>query len=128
MSIALNTHDLERQQVAFADDVARMADAAVYQLRNVDQALDGALDASERAERYQLRHEAGDDLPLLVLVDHSLPLFGVGPPDAEGDFLVLGVDLRNVDVDLIADLEQIGGGLVAVPGQLGEVREAVGSS
>ena len=115
VAVTLDAYDLEREQVALADDVARVADAAVDKLRDVDQALHGPFDPRERAEGDQLRYQTGDHLALLVFVDDGLPLLGVGPPEAERDLLVFRVDLRDVDVDFVANLEQLRGRLVAVP-------------
>ena len=74
MPVALDADDLQRQQVALAHDFLRVRDAAVDQLRDVDQALDRAFDARERAERDELGDHARHDAADLVLVDDEVPL------------------------------------------------------
>ena len=73
MTVALDAHDLQRQQVALAHHFLRVRDAAVDELRHVDQAFDRTLDAREGAERHELRDHAGHDAPDLVLVDDAGP-------------------------------------------------------
>ena len=63
-------------------------------------------------------HSTGDDLAYLVAVYDAVPVRRLGAPDAQRDLLLLGVDLHYVDVDFVADVEQLFGGLGAVPGDL----------
>ena len=125
MAVSFDADDLEREQVALPRYFPGVTDAPVDHLGDVDQALDGALDAGEGAECDELRHESGHYLPLLVLVDDGIPLLRVGPSQAEGDPLVLRVDLGHVDIDFVAHLEELRRRLVALPRELREVGEAV---
>ena len=129
MAVVLDADDLDRDDVALFDDFLRVGDAAVDELRDVDQAFDRALQADEGAERRELRDLAGDDLPFAVAGDDLFPALGLGAADAEGDLLRLVVHLQDVDRHFVADLEQLVRRLRrALPGQLGEVDEAVGAA
>ena len=91
----------------FVDDLARVVDAAVDELGDVDEALDRAFQTHERAEGRELGDLAGNDLALAVVGDDLLPALGLGAPHAEGDLLAVVVDLEDVDGHFIADLEQL---------------------
>ena len=119
---------LQRQDVALSHRLLRVRDAAVDQLRDVDQAFDGTFDTREGAEGRELRDDARHDLADLVLVDDAVPVRRLRPADAQRDLLLLGVDLHYIYVDFVADLEELLGRLRAVPGDLGKVHEAVGAA
>ncbi len=94
----------------------------------MDQALDGSLDAGECAEGRELRDDAWHDFAHLVLVNDAVPVSRLGAADAQGDLLALVVHLHHVDVDLVAEVEELFRRLGAVPRDLGEVDEAVGAA
>src|SRR5436190_2177238 len=79
----------------------------------------------ERAERDDLRHLAGDDVALVVALEHLLPRVGLRLLEAERDALALPVDVENLDLDLLPDLEHLGGMVDVAPRQLADVDEAV---
>ena len=124
--VVLDTHDLERHDVALGEDLVRRVDAAVDQLRDVRQALDGPGQPREGAEGDDLRDDAGDDVADLVSADQVLPLLRRGAAHGERDLLVLAIDAHDEDIDLLADVEELLRVRVAVPGELGQVGEAVG--
>ena len=107
MPVSLDADDLQGEEVALSDHLLGVLDAAVNQLRNVDQPFDRAFNAGEGAERDQLRHQSRDHLTLVIRIDNGIPLCGVGPAQAERYLLVLSVDLRHVDVDFVTDFEEL---------------------
>ena len=115
MPVVLDANDLERDDVAVLKDFLGVTDAPLHDLRHVHQTLDGARQASEGAERDELGDDAGDDVADGVLGDHLLPLLRRGTADGERDLLVFLVDAEDVDVDLVADLEEFLRLGVAVP-------------
>ena len=82
-------------------------------------------DLDERAERDDLRHLAGDDVALVVALEHLLPRIGLGLLEAERDALAVAVDVEHLDVDLLADLEHLGRMVDVAPRQLRDVDQAV---
>ena len=125
MAIPLDADDLEREEVPLAHYLFRVPDASIDQLRDVDQPLHRTFNAGERAESDELSHQAGDHLPFLILINDGVPYARVGAPYAEGDLLVLCVDLGNVDIYLVTHLEQLCGRLVALPSQLREMGQSI---
>ena len=122
----LYADDLYGQHVAFVGDLSGVVDPTVDELRDVDEPLNGAFQAGEGAEGGKLGHLAGDDLSFTEVGDDLLPALGLGAPQAEGDLLVLLIDLEHVDFHLVAHLEQVVEGLGrALPGELREVDQAV---
>ena len=126
VAVPLDAHDPGGDDVALGDHLARVVDAAIGQLGHVDEAFDRPFQPRKRAERDQLGHGAGHDLPDLEAGHDLIPLFGRGAPDREADLLRLFVDLGDEHADLLADGEHLLRVDVALPGELGEVREAVG--
>ena len=128
MSVALDAHNLDGQHFVLVDDLARVRDASIDEFGNVNQAFDGTVDADESAEGDQLGDLAGDNLANLIAGDDIVPLFGARAPDGEPDFLRLLVDLHHVDIDVATDRKHLLGVDVALPGELGEVDQAVGAA
>src|SRR5690606_25670527 len=95
------------------------------QLGDVHQALDALLDADERAERNQPGALAGDDLAELVRAGELLPGGFLGGLEGQGDALALHVDVEDLDGDLLADLDDLARLVDVLPGQLGDVHQAV---
>ena len=71
MSLGVERDDLELELLALVDDVARMGDALVGQLADVDQALEAVADANERAEVDELRDGAIDDVAHVEVGDRG---------------------------------------------------------
>ena len=66
--------------------------------------------------------ELGADGNLILQLDPGVVLFLLV---AQGDLLVLGIVALDVDLDLVADLDDLGGMVDVVPGQLGDVHQAL---
>ena len=107
VAVTLDAYDLERHHVPFVDDLAWVLDAAIGELRDVDEAFHRPIQPGEGAEGDELRHLSGHDLPDLVLINDGIPLLGLGPADAQGDLLRLRVHLHHVHVHFLTDLEQL---------------------
>ena len=91
----------------------------------MDEAFDACFDFDERA----VRHEVGD-LALDLRADREalfdlVPRILLGLLEAEGDALLLLVDVEDDDVELLADLEQFARVAEAAPGHVGDVEQAV---
>ncbi len=66
--------------------------------------------------------ELGADGNLILQLDPGVVLFLLV---AQGDLLVLGIVALDVDFDLIADVDDLGGMLDVVPAQLADVAQAI---
>ena len=97
----------------------------VSHLGDVDQALDAVTEVNERAEGHELGDGALDDGADGVLLDERAPRILGGLLETEGDALAIQIDVENLDLDLLADLDDLGGVVDVVPRELGDVDEAV---
>ena len=97
----------------------------VGHLGDVDQALDALAQVDESAERDKLGHSTLDDSADGVLLDQCAPRILGGLLETQGDALAVEVDVENLDLDLLADLDNLGRMVDVVPGELGNVDEAV---
>jgi hypothetical protein len=97
----------------------------VRELGDVDQALDAVGDLDEGAEGHELGDLAVDDLAHLVLAGELLPRVLLGGLQRQRDALALEVHVQHLDVHLVADLDDLGGVVDVLPGQLGDVHEPV---
>src|SRR5215210_297430 len=66
-ALAVHLEDQHLDGVALRNDLARVLDVVLRELRDVHQTLDAREDLNERAERDHLRHLALDDVAFLVL-------------------------------------------------------------
>ena len=114
-----------RQDVALVDHLTRVLHVVGGELGDVHQTLDAGVDLHEGTERDDLRDATLDHVVHLVALDDALPRVGLGLLEAQGDPLAVAVDVEHLDVDLLADLEHLGGVVDVAPGQLGDVDQAV---
>ena len=129
MAVVLDANDFDGDDVVLVDDFSGVVDAAVDELRNVDKAFDGPLQADKGAERCELRDLAGNNLSLAVVRNDFFPALGLGAPDAKRDLLAFVVDLEHINGDVIAYREQLVRRFgSALPGELREVNEAVSAA
>jgi hypothetical protein len=98
---------------------------ALGQLGDVHQALDALVDADERAERHQLGDLARHDLADLVGAGELAPRVLLRRLQRQRDPLAVQVDVEHLDGDLLADLDDLGRVVDVLPGQLGDVHQAV---
>ena len=125
MPLGVERDDLELERLALVDDVARMGDALVGQLADVDQALEAVADAHERAEVDELGDRAVDDVADLEVRDRGVPRVGLQAADRQADPAALVVDVDDLGLDLLADVVAGLGVVDLVPRQLALVDEAV---
>ena len=125
MPFRVEADDLELEDLALLDHVARVGDALVGELADVDEALEALLDADECAEVDQLGDRPFDHVADLVLGDGLLPRVRLQPADGEADPATLVVDVDDLGLDLVAD--GVGGLRVIdlVPRELALVDQAV---
>src|SRR5205085_8494049 len=105
--LRLDPQDAHAPALALLDNLARIADVALAQLRDVDQPLDAVVDAGECPEGGQLRDRALDDVARVVLLGYQRPRLRLGAPQGERDLLVLPVAADDHDVDLVAGLDDV---------------------
>ncbi len=97
-------------------------------LGHVDEALDAVLELHEGAVIGDVRDAAGDARARRILLRNVGPGIFRELLGAERDALGLAVELENDDVDLVADLHEVGGVVDAAPGHVGDVEQAVEAS
>src|SRR5437870_7083744 len=108
------------------DDLGGVPDVAgPAHFGDVHQALDPGLELDERAVVGDR-----DDLALHARADgvfrrHVLPRIGLQLLQAEADALALPVDVEHLDLDLLADVHELGGMGDAAVAHVGDVEQAV---
>ena len=125
VAVLLDAHQLDRHDHAFLQHLARVLDAPVRHLGDVDEPLDGPVEAHERAEGHQLRDPPDQHLADDEAVHGAVPLLGMRALQRERDLARLAVHAEDVGLHLVADLEEVLRLLAALPGELGQVGEAV---
>src|SRR5699024_3789306 len=127
-TLQVDVDDLDHDLFANVDDLVRNLDVALSQLGDVNQALDALLDADECAERNQLGDLARNDLADRVGAGEDAPWVFLGCLQGQGDALAVQVDVQNLDGDLIADGDDLRRVVDVLPGQLGDVNQAVNAA
>ena len=125
MALGVERDDLELERLALVDDVARVGDALVGQLADVDQPLEAVADADERAEVDELGDRAVDDVADLEVGHGRVPRIRLEAADRQADPASLVVDVDDLGLDLVADLVAGLGVVDLVPAELALVDEAV---
>ena len=128
MPVAVDADDAQQVILAFAQHFARVADARPRNLRGVQQPFDARLDLHEGAIIDDADDASFDKLADLVALFHRAPRVGQQLFPAEADALALAVHLENVDLDLLAHAYDLFGVVHALPGQLGDVDQAIGAA
>src|SRR6266545_3810747 len=124
--LKVHVDDLHVDLLALRHDVARVLDALVLHLGDVDEPLDAGLELHEGAEVGDLR-----DLPLHARADRVTlgergPRIRLDLLDAEAEPLVLDVDVEHRRLDDVTLLELLAGVLDPLrPRDVGDVHEAV---
>ena len=121
----VDLEDLDLELVAGTNDLGGALDVVLGELGDVDEALDAGQDLDEGAEGDDLGDLAVDRVALLVLVQDLLPRVLLGLLQAQGDPLAVAVDVEHLDVDGVADREDLGRMVDVAPGELGDVDQAV---
>src|SRR3954452_22353100 len=125
MPLRVERDDLQLERLALVDDIARMGDALVGQLADVDQALEPVAHAHERAEVDELRDRAIDDVADLEVRDRGVPRVRLEAADRQADATPLVVDVDDLGLDFLADVIAGLGVVDLVPRQLALVAEPV---
>ncbi len=120
-TIEVDLHDLDLDLGTHSGDLGRLVNVLVSHLGDVDQALDAVTEVNERAEGHELGDGALDDGADGVLLDERAPRILGGLLETEGDALAIQIDVENLDLDLLADLDELGGVVDVVPRELGDV-------
>ena len=92
---------------------------------DVDEAFDALFEFHERAVRHEVRDLAFDPLASREAFFDLVPRIVLGLLEAEGDALLLLVDVEHDDVEFLADLEQFARMSEAAPGHVGDVEQAI---
>src|SRR5680860_1287510 len=124
-TLQVDVDHLHEDLVVDADDLLGHLDVTDGELGDVHQSLDALLDPHERAERDELGDLARPDLADRVGPRELLPRVLLGRLQRQGDALAVHVDVQDLDRDLLADLDDLGGVVDVLPGELGDVHQAV---
>lgn len=95
------------------------------QLGDVHQALDAVVHPDEGTERHQLGDLTRHDLLDGVGAGELTPRVLLGRLQRQRDPLTVQVDVQDLDLDLLAHLDDLGRVVDVLPGQLGDVHQAV---
>ena len=125
MPLGVERDDLELERLALVDDIARVGDALVGQLADVDEPFEAVADADEGAEVDELRDGALDDVADVEVGHRGVPRVRLEPADRQADPAALVVDVDDLGLDLFADLVAGLGVVDLVPAELALVDEAV---
>src|SRR6266498_1254099 len=123
--VEVDVDDLDEDLVADLHDLLGDLDVPVGKLGDVHQALDTLLHPHERAERHQLGDPARDHLADLVRARELLPGVLLGGLQRQRHPLAVHIHVEHLDGDLLADLDDLAGMVDVLPGQLGDVHQAV---
>ncbi len=124
-ALQVEVDDLHPELLAGGDDLLGQVDVVGRHLGDVDQALDAVADLHEGAERHELGDPAVHEFAHAVVRGELLPRILLGGLQREADALAVEVDLEDLDLDLVADLHDRARVVDVLPGQLGDVHEAV---
>ena len=123
--LGVDLEDLDLHVVAGLDDLARVLDVLLGELGDVHEALDALQDLHERAEGDDLRDRALELVTDVVGVDDALPRVLLGLLEAQGDALTVTVYVEHLDLDRVADVEDLARVVDVRPRELGDVDQAV---
>src|SRR5258708_18520538 len=113
---------------AHLEDVLGALDVVPGQLADVQQPLDAVGDLEEGAVLLGLGDDALDRLALGEAVLDGVPGVGAHLAQGEADPAQLGIELDDLDRDLVADGEHVTDVVDAIPAELADVDEAVGAA
>src|SRR5690349_5734158 len=119
----LDRDDFEFHGVADLGDVGDVLHRLLGELGDVRQAVDVAVQFDEEAERVDLEHLAFDHVADLVLVADALP--GILDELLHGEEDLGALDADDLGLDGLADLHQVARVVDALPGDLGDVDQAL---
>ena len=94
-------------------------------LGDMHEPLDAVEYLDEGPEGDDLRHRAGQLVADVVRVDDPLPRILLGLLESERDALAVAVDVEHLDLDRVADLEDLARMVDVRPRKLGDVDQSV---
>src|SRR5690606_15492679 len=121
----VDVDDLDGDDVTDLEHLLGTVDVGLGQLGDVDEALDALLELHEGTERHQLGDGALDELAHVVLAGELAPRVLLRPLERQADPLAVHLDVEDLDLDLLADLDDLAGVVDVLPRQLGHVHETV---
>jgi hypothetical protein len=127
--LRVDLEDLDADDLIDLDHVVDPGDSTVVEFGDVDEALDARAQVDERAELGDLRDLARHFRALLDLLGGGGEGVALHLLHAQGDAVVLDVELEDAHLDALAFLDVLFDGLLAeahaVVGEVGEVDQAV---
>src|SRR5215469_8178276 len=94
----------------------------------MDESLDAILDTSKGPEwRYFCNH-LGDHLARRIALFYCCPGINLSAFDRQRNFLLLFINAKHLDFDLLADLEHFARMVDAAPGELADMHQSVCAS
>ena len=127
-----SSFDVEDHDLALVPDLnhPRRMDIAVgpIHFRHVHEPLDSLLDLDERAEVRDVGHPSRDPAALRVPLRDAHPRVLAELLQTERHAVAFTVVLEDLDLDLVADVDHLGGVADAAPGHVGDVQQAVDSA
>ena len=110
-TVGIDLHDLDLDFLADLDDLSRGVDVLGSHLGDVNQALDVVAELDECTEGNDLGDLAVNDGAHGIGLDELQPGILGGLLQAERDALALQVDIENLNLNLVADFDDLGGWL-----------------
>jgi len=123
--VALDADDAHEQLVAFTHQLRRIGGGRVGHLAGVQEGLNARLQADERAKLGHAGDLALDQLADMVHLVDQRPGVGLQALEAQADALAFGVQAQHEHLNLVAHAQQLARVAHTVPGQLGDVDQAV---
>ena len=123
--LRIDVDDLCIHFLTLSQNVLGLADAAVSDLRDVDQAVHTGDDLCECTEGHELDDLDLDHIANMIVVGEDGPRVGGVGLVAEGDLLLLRIEGDDEHLDGVADLDDLSRVLDVIPAQLGNMDHAV---
>ena len=126
--LVVDVGDLGFDHIADSQHLGGLADAAVGDLRDVDETIGAGQHFRKCTEGHQLDDlDLGDVADGVSLSEH-LPGVHVRIAVAEGDLVVLFIEVDDVNIDLVADVQRVGRLVDAIPADLGNMDHAINAA
>ena len=124
-ALGIDLDDAHEDVIVLRHDLAGVLDVTLCQFGDVDEAFDTLQDLDECAKRDDLGGAAVHDVALLVALEDSLPRIGLGLLKTERDALTIAVHVEHLDLDLLADLEQLRRMIDMAPREFGDMDQTI---
>src|SRR5699024_8464546 len=124
-TLKVDVDDLDHDLFTDVDNLVCNLNVALRQLGDVNQAFDALFDANERTEWDELGDLAWHDLAHSVGACEYAPWIFLSCRQGEGYALAVQIDVENLYGDLVAYGDNLGWVVNVLPGQLGNVNQAV---